>query len=102
MHRAAPPLPPPRCLRRRSLAAALAAPSRLSPPSLSVTQEEYDLNQSIDSGKSKLIDAEGAGRSMFSPGWLTQLNQLWGGKSVRLPALPGGRQLCHTVVQTRR
>ncbi|KAL4854527.1 Carotene epsilon-monooxygenase [Chlorella vulgaris] len=42
-------------------------------------QEEYDLNQKIDSGK--LIDAEGAGQSMFSPGWLTQLNQLWGGKS---------------------
>lgn len=44
-------------------------------------QEEYDLDQKIDT--SKLIDAEGAGRSMFSPGWLTQLNQLWGGKSVR-------------------
>lgn len=37
------------------------------------------MNQKIDSGK--LIDAEGAGQSMFSPGWLTQLNQLWGGKS---------------------
>ena len=43
-------------------------------------QEEYDLDQKIDTGK--LIDSEGAGRSMFSPGWLTQLNQLWGGKSV--------------------
>lgn len=43
-------------------------------------QEEYDLDQKIDTGK--LIDSAGAGRSMFSPGWLTQLNQLWGGKSV--------------------
>ncbi|PSC76848.1 carotene epsilon-chloroplastic [Micractinium conductrix] len=42
-------------------------------------KEEYDLDQKIDTGK--LIDSAGAGRSMFSPGWLTQLNQLWGGKS---------------------
>lgn len=46
-----------------------------------VGQEEYDLDQKIDTGK--LIDSAGAGRSFFSPGWLTQLNQLWGGKSVR-------------------
>ncbi len=47
---------------------------------LPCVQEEYDLDQKIDTGK--LIDSAGAGRSMFSPGWLTQLNQLWGGKSV--------------------
>ena len=29
----------------------------------------------------KLVDAEGAGRSMTSPGWLTQLGRLWGGAS---------------------
>ncbi|GFR43972.1 hypothetical protein Agub_g5116 [Astrephomene gubernaculifera] len=29
----------------------------------------------------KSIDSAGAGRSIFSPGWLTQLNMLWGGKS---------------------
>lgn len=60
---------------RRSLATAPPTPH---------PQEEYDLNQKIDTGK--LIDAAGAGRSMFSPGWLTQLNQLWGGKSVRAAA----------------
>ena len=43
-------------------------------------EEVWDLDQKIDTGK--LIDSAGAGRSMFSPGWLTQLNQLWGGKSV--------------------
>lgn len=52
-----------------------------------VPQEEYDLDQKIDTGK--LIDSAGAGRSMFSPGWLTQLNQLWGGKSVRHTLLGG-------------
>lgn len=31
----------------------------------------------------KLIDAAGAGASFTSPGWLTQLGRLWGGKSVR-------------------
>lgn len=44
-------------------------------------QEEYDLNQKIDTGK--LIDAQGAGKSFTSPGWLTQLGRLWGGASVR-------------------
>lgn len=29
----------------------------------------------------KLVDAEGAGRSLTSPGWLTQLGRLWGGAS---------------------
>ena len=43
-------------------------------------QETYDLDQKIDTGK--LIDAAGAGRSVFSPGWLTQLGRLWGGKGV--------------------
>jgi len=42
-------------------------------------QEIYDLNQKIDSGK--LIDAQGAGKSFTSPGWLTQLGRLWGGAS---------------------
>lgn len=66
----APPAPP-------------APPANLSgrPAPFTWLQEEYDLNQKIDTGK--LIDSAGAGRSMFSPGWLTQLNQLWGGKSVR-------------------
>jgi carotene epsilon-monooxygenase len=30
----------------------------------------------------KNIDAAGAGASSISPGWLTQLNLLWGGKGV--------------------
>lgn len=55
-------------------------------------QEEYDLDQKIETGK--LIDAAGAGQSMFSPGWLTQLGQLWGGKSVR-PPCSGRRSLLH-------
>jgi hypothetical protein len=50
------------------------------PPTPPLQEEVWDLNQKIDTGK--LIDSAGAGRSMFSPGWLTQLNQLWGGKSV--------------------
>lgn len=49
------------------------------PKILLSVQENYDLDAKIDTGK--LIDAAGAGRSMFSPGWLTQLGQLWGGKS---------------------
>jgi carotene epsilon-monooxygenase len=44
------------------------------------------LDAPIDTGK--LIDAEGAGASFTSPGWLTQLGRLWGGKSV-------GRGLFH-------
>ena len=48
----------------------------LLPPS----QEVYDLNEKIDTGK--LIDAAGAGKSFTSPGWLTQLGRLWGGASV--------------------
>lgn len=39
----------------------------------------YDLDQKIDTAK--LIDAAGAGTSFTSPGWLTQLGRLWGGKS---------------------
>ena len=46
---------------------------------LSSLQENYDLDAKIETGK--LIDAAGAGQSMFSPAWLTQLGQLWGGKS---------------------
>ncbi|PRW34039.1 carotene epsilon- chloroplastic isoform A [Chlorella sorokiniana] len=56
-----------------------AAPRRVAVRAATEEKEEYDLNQKIDTGK--LIDSAGAGRSMFSPGWLTQLNQLWGGKS---------------------
>mmetsp|Transcript_12600 Transcript_12600/g.35999 ORF Transcript_12600/g.35999 Transcript_12600/m.35999 type:complete len:567 (+) Transcript_12600:71-1771(+) len=41
-------------------------------------EECINLDQPIDVGK--LIDAEGAGASFTSPGWLTQLGRLWGGK----------------------
>jgi len=44
-----------------------------------VSMQKVDLDQPIDTGK--LIDAEGAGASFTSPGWLTQLGRLWGGKS---------------------
>ena len=47
------------------------------------TQEQYDLDVPMDGKARKLIDAAGAGRSMTSPGWLTELGRLWGGKSVR-------------------
>lgn len=46
--------------------------------------QEVDLDQSVDVVKRKLIDAAGAGKSFTSPGWLTQLGRLWGGKSVYL------------------
>lgn len=46
-------------------------------------QEKYDLDVPLDSRAQKLIDAAGAGRSTMSPGWLTELGRLWGGKSVR-------------------
>ena len=69
------------------------APAATCPPDHpSDQQEEYDLDQKIDTAK--LIDAEGAGRSMFSPGWLTQLNQLWGGKSVRAAPRRGWGRGC--------
>lgn len=64
------PFTSPRQTPRRSLAARAITEEK---------EEVYDLNQKIDTGK--LIDSAGAGRSMLSPGWLTQLNQLWGGKS---------------------
>lgn len=51
---------------------------------LLITQEEIDLDVSVDRGLQKLIDTAGAGASVTSPGWLTQLGRLWGGKSVRL------------------
>ena len=41
-------------------------------------EESINLDQPIDVGK--LIDSEGAGASFTSPGWLTQLGRLWGGK----------------------
>lgn len=47
--------------------------------SYSFVQEEYDLEKPIETGK--LIDSAGAGTSFTSPGWLTQLGMLWGGKS---------------------
>ena len=36
----------------------------------------------MDKGLQKLIDTAGAGASVTSPDWLTQLGRLWGGKSV--------------------
>jgi carotene epsilon-monooxygenase len=45
-------------------------------------QEQYDLDVPMDGKARKLIDAAGAGRSVTSPGWLTELGRLWGGKSV--------------------
>ena len=45
-------------------------------------QEAYDLNESVDTVRQRLINAAGAGKSFTSPGWLTQLGRLWGGKSV--------------------
>ena len=47
-------------------------------------QEQYDLDKPMDGEARKLINAAGAGRSVTSPGWLTELGRLWGGKSVRL------------------
>lgn len=41
-------------------------------------EESINLDHPIDVGK--LIDSEGAGASFTSPGWLTQLGRLWGGK----------------------
>ena len=46
--------------------------------------QEIDLESSVEGGMKKLIDAAGAGASFTSPGWLTQLGRLWGGKSVCL------------------
>ena len=43
---------------------------------------EVDLNASVDSSRRKLIDAAGAGTSLTSPGWLTELGRLYGGNSV--------------------
>ena len=51
-----------------------------------MVQEDIDLNVSVDKGLQKLIDTTGAGASLTSPGWLTQLGRLWGGKSVRVHA----------------
>lgn len=36
----------------------------------------------IEFAARKSIDVKGAGKSFISPGWLTQLGQLWGGKAV--------------------
>lgn len=42
------------------------------------------MQELLDQQFDKAIDIAGAGATWSSPGWLTQLNQLWGGKSVRL------------------
>ncbi|KAL0043106.1 hypothetical protein WJX79_009388 [Trebouxia sp. C0005] len=44
-------------------------------------EEKVDLDTSVDAVKRKMIDGAGAGKSFTSPGWLTQLGRLWGGKS---------------------
>lgn len=43
---------------------------------------EIDMNASVEGSRRKLIDAAGAGSSLTSPGWLTELGRLYGGKSV--------------------
>ena len=67
---------------KRGSSTSLAAriPRRLSSPRAVQQDEEESINldQPIDVGK--LIDSEGAGVSFTSPGWLTQLGRLWGGK----------------------
>eukprot|EP00210_Caulerpa_lentillifera_P002587 g2481.t1 len=45
-----------------------------------VFTEDDDLDVSFTT-EGKNIDVAGAGRSFLSPGWLTQLGRLWGGKS---------------------
>ena len=50
--------------------------------------------QDAFSSSGKNIDATGAGSTMASPGWLTQLNLLWSGKGVRIAA--------HAAVSSRR
>ncbi|KAL6767264.1 CYP97C3 [Auxenochlorella protothecoides x Auxenochlorella symbiontica] len=42
--------------------------------------EVYDLERPMEDA-GKFIDTKGAGLSLFSPGWLTQLGRLWGGSS---------------------
>eukprot|EP00955_Chlamydomonas_euryale_P080218 363395-Chlamydomonas_euryale.AAC.7 len=102
--------------------ASIAAPARPpDPPNCSVHMQ-YDVRRRMmylevtalpphrpaapqDPTSGKSIDAEGAGRSWQSPGWLTQLGMLWGGKGVSCRAamhavgrkggeLPGGRACC--------
>lgn len=63
-------------------------------PGLPGIQEKVDLDTSVDAVKRKMIDAAGAGKSFTSPGWLTQLGRLWGGKSVRYYLC-----LLHRIVQ---
>lgn len=43
------------------------------------------MDASVESSRRKLIDAAGAGTSLTSPGWLTELGRLYGGKSVGFP-----------------
>ncbi|KAK9827799.1 hypothetical protein WJX74_002626 [Apatococcus lobatus] len=46
------------------------------------SEDEVDFSASYEEGKRrKLIDSGGAGKSLTSPGWLTELGRLWGGKS---------------------
>ncbi len=62
-----------------------------------VLQEEVDLDVSVDKGLQKLIDTAGAGVSVTSPDWLTQLGRLWGGKSVCTCQLTGFMLFLHQV-----
>jgi len=75
----------PGALRRRTIEPSTGRPLIRRRPSVlsrAVQQddekESINLDQPIDVGK--LIDSEGAGASFTSPGWLTQLGRLWGGK----------------------
>ena len=54
-------------------------------PTLQPEDDSFDLDASVDAGMAKLIDPAGAGRSVVSPGWLTQLGRLWGGASEGVP-----------------
>jgi hypothetical protein len=75
------PASPPSALRRQ---VCMSSFSPGQPPNAApFCQEDIDLDVSVDSGLQKLIDTAGAGASLTSPGWLTQLGRLWGGKSVR-------------------
>ncbi|KAG2485381.1 hypothetical protein HYH03_015869 [Edaphochlamys debaryana] len=57
------------------------APCRPVKPSAPVRTPVVRAEPEDDQSFGKSIDAKGAGSSFTSPGWLTQLNLLWGGKS---------------------
>ena len=52
-----------------------------------VHDDTVDLDASVATSRKKLIDASGAGTSLLSPGWLTELGRLYGGKAVSLAKL---------------